>query len=56
MDDARLAKANDDITTLRKGQSDQQSTIEDLRTRLGVRNAEPDAIKGEVDAQNQEDE
>ncbi len=50
--EARLTKANEDIGTLRKGQSDQQNTIEDLRTRLGVRTTEGDAIKGEIDAQN----
>lgn len=50
--EARLTKANEDIGTLRKGQSDQQNTIEDLRTRLGVRTTEADAIKSEIDAQN----
>lgn len=50
--EAKLTKSNEDNGNLRKAESEQQHTIEDLRTRLGVRATEADAIKSEIDAQN----
>jgi hypothetical protein len=48
--EARLAKAEEDKSKLQKAQNLQQTQIEELRGRIGVRTEEADAIKNEIDA------
>jgi hypothetical protein len=47
---ARLAKANEDLNTSKKGQNILQTQVEDLRGKIGVRAEDADAAKGEVEA------
>ncbi len=48
--EARLAKATEDKSTADRALSTQVTTNDDLRTRIGVRASEADAVKGEIDA------
>ena len=48
--DAKLAKANEDLNTAKKGQNILQTQVEDLRGRIGVRAEDADAAKAEIEA------
>ena len=47
--EARLAQATEKISTLERAQSTQLTQNEDLRSKIGVRATEADAIKDEMD-------
>src|SRR5262245_24394376 len=48
--DARMTKANEDLNTAKKAQNLQQTQLEELRNRIGVRAEDADAAKAEIEA------